>query len=163
MLLGEQLGRRHQGGLEVVLDGQQHREQGHHGLAGAHVAHQEAVHPVGGGHVGRDLAERAVLVVRELPGQRLPEPGGQVAADHECHAAPAPLGHGPGADQHELKVEQLVECQAAPAQLGFGRGARPVDHAQRVGKGREIERAPEGIRKHVIGERDQGIQMPVDQ
>ena len=44
MLLGEELRGCHQGGLKVVLHRQQHREQGDDGLAGAHVAHQQAVH-----------------------------------------------------------------------------------------------------------------------
>ena len=70
MLLGQQLGGRHEGGLEVVLHRQQHGEQRHDGLAGPHVAHQEAVHPVGGGHVAGDLAQRALLVAGELPGKR---------------------------------------------------------------------------------------------
>ena len=71
MLLGQELGRRHERGLEVVLHGQQHGEQRHDGLAGTDVAHEETVHPVGSGHVRGDLAEGTLLVVGQLPGQRL--------------------------------------------------------------------------------------------
>ena len=81
MLLGQELGRRHERRLEVVLHRQQHGEQRHDGLAGPHVAHEQAVHPVGRGHVGGDLAQRALLVAGELPGKRSPQPGGEVAPD----------------------------------------------------------------------------------
>ena len=42
VLLGERLGRRHQGGLAAVLDGSQHRVQRDDGLAAADLAHQQA-------------------------------------------------------------------------------------------------------------------------
>ena len=66
VLFGEQLGRRHQRGLEVVLHGEQHGEQRHDRLAGAHVAHQQPVHPLRRRHVGGDLAEGLLLVAGEL-------------------------------------------------------------------------------------------------
>ncbi len=73
VLLGQQLGRRHQRRLVVVLDRQQHREQRHDRLAGADIAHEQPVHPFGGGHVGGDLQDRPFLVGGELPRQRFPQ------------------------------------------------------------------------------------------
>ena len=58
VLLGQQLGGSHERGLEVVLHRQQHREESHHRLSGAHVAHQQPVHAVRRRHVGGDLPQR---------------------------------------------------------------------------------------------------------
>ena len=61
MLAGEDLGRGHQRGLAAGLDGGQHGEEGDQGLAGADVALEQAVHPVGRRHVGGDLGDGAGL------------------------------------------------------------------------------------------------------
>ncbi len=61
MLAGEDLGRRHHRGLASGLDRGEHGEEGDQGLAGADVALQQAVHPVGRGHVGSDLGDGAGL------------------------------------------------------------------------------------------------------
>ncbi len=69
MLLGEELGRRHDHRLVVVLDREQHGEQGHDRLSGADVAHQQAMHADGCRHVVGDLADGAPLVAGELERQ----------------------------------------------------------------------------------------------
>ena len=56
----------------------------------------------------------------------------------ERDAAPLPLGHGAGPDQHELEIEQLVERQPPPAQLRLGGGGGPVHRAERLGQRREV-------------------------
>ena len=61
VLLGQDLGRRHQSGLPAVLGGEQHREQRDDGFARADIALQQPVHARGRGHVGEDLAQRARL------------------------------------------------------------------------------------------------------
>ncbi len=161
MLLGEQLGRRHEGGLKVILGGQQHGEQCHDRLARAHVAHEQPVHAVRRRHVARNLAERAMLVLGQLPRQGLAEAGGQVAPQRKCHPAPAPLGHGSRADEHELEVEQFVERQPPPALLRLGGRAGTVYRAERLGQRRKGERAPERLREHVLGQCDQRVQVAI--
>ena len=150
VLLGQELGGRHQRRLEIVLHREQHGEQRHDRLAGTHVAHQQPVHPIGRGHVGGDLPQGTLLIVGQLPGQRLAEAGREIAADGERHAAPAPLRHGAGPNEHELQVQQLVECEPPAAQLRFERGRGPVDRAERVGQRGETERAPERLGQHVL-------------
>ena len=59
VLLGQRLGGRHQGGLVSGLDCSQHREQGDHRLAAAHLAHQQPLHRPPGAEVGVDLGEGA--------------------------------------------------------------------------------------------------------
>ena len=63
MLLGEDFGRRQQGGLRAGFDGAEHRQEGHQGFAGADIALQQAQHLVRGGEVGIDFGDRL-----ELPG-----------------------------------------------------------------------------------------------
>ena len=119
VLLGEEFGRRHQRGLEVVLHREQHREERDDRLPRADVAHQQPVHPVGRRHVAGDFPDRLLLIVRELPGQALAKTGGVLAPDLERDAAPLPLGDGTRADEHQLEIEQLVERQPAAALLRF--------------------------------------------
>ena len=47
VLFGQDLGRRHQGGLVATLDGREHGGHGHHRLARAHVPLEEPVHRAG--------------------------------------------------------------------------------------------------------------------
>src|SRR5258708_5517535 len=44
MLIGQYLGRRHDTGLETVVNGYQHAHEGHYGFAAAYIALQQAVH-----------------------------------------------------------------------------------------------------------------------
>ena len=74
-----------------------------------------------------------------------------------------PLGHGAGPDEHELEIEQLVEGEPPPAQLRLGGGGGPMDRAERVGQRGQAERAPERLGQHVVRERDERVEMPVDQ
>ena len=61
VLLGQDLGGRHERGLVAGLDRGEDGERGHHRLARAHVALQQPVHRVGLGHVGPDLAPDPLL------------------------------------------------------------------------------------------------------
>ena len=58
VLLGQDLGGRHQGGLLAGFDRAQHGEQRDQGLAGADIALQQAQHAAGGGEVGVDFLQR---------------------------------------------------------------------------------------------------------
>ena len=163
VLLREQLRGCHQRGLEVVLHREQHREERDHGLAGAHVAHQEAMHPFRRRHVARDLLERALLVPGQLPGKILPQLGREVALDLEGDAEPLALGDGPRPDEHELQIEQLVEREPPATALRLVRGRRPMHGTERVGQGRKTHGLPIRLRQRVCRQRDEGIEVPLDQ
>jgi len=70
MLLGEDLGRRHQRALPAGVDRHRRRERGHHRLAGADIALQQAVHRLRAAQVGGDLVADAVLRAGERERQR---------------------------------------------------------------------------------------------
>ncbi len=163
VLLGQQLGRRHERRLVVVLDRQQHGEQRHHRLAGSHVAHEQSVHPLRSGHVGRDLAERLLLVLRERPREAFPEASGELALDLEGHAGAGPLGDRPRSNQHQLKVQQLVEREAPPSLLRLGDGPGAVHHAQCVGQRRQTGRAADALGHDVGRGADERVEVPVHQ
>ena len=113
VLLRQQLRRRHQRGLVAVLQRQQHREQRDHGLARAHVAHQQAMHPLGLGHVLEDFADRLLLVRSQRPGQVLTQLRGQRTMHDEPGAALAVARDLARAGEHQLQVEQFVDREAA--------------------------------------------------
>jgi hypothetical protein len=54
---------------------QQHGVDGHHGLAAADVALQQAVHGQRRGHVGGDLGDGLLLPGRQLEGEQAPDAG----------------------------------------------------------------------------------------
>ncbi len=163
VLLGQELGGRHEGCLEVVLRRQEHREQGYDSLARPHVAHKEAVHPIGRGHVAGDFAQGALLIGGELPGERRLEPAGEIPPEGEGHPGALSLGHGAGTNQHELQVEQLVERQTPPTRLRLEGGLRPVHRPERLGERCQTGFGPNGRRHRVVGESDQGIEVPIDE
>ena len=153
MLLRQQLGRRHERRLIVVLQRQQHGEERNHRLTGADVAHEEPVHPLGSSHVGGDLPEGPLLVFGQLPGQALLEPGSEVPLDGERHAAPMPLGHGAGPDEHQLEIEQLVERQPPPALLGIIQRCGAMHRPQGVCQRRAVPGPAAGPREERPGTR----------
>ena len=69
MLRGQDFRRRHDGDLGLVRDGQQSRVEGDHGLAGADIALQQAVHRRGPAHVLGDLRDAGVLIVGQQEGE----------------------------------------------------------------------------------------------
>ena len=71
VLFRQQLGGSHECRLIAVLQGEQHGKQCDDRLPGPHVAHENSMHSLRRGHVGRDLPDRALLIGRELPGKRL--------------------------------------------------------------------------------------------
>ena len=141
VLLGEDLGRRHQRGLAPALDGQEHGEERDQGLSGADVSLEHAVHAAGGGHVGVDLAEDAGLRPGEAKGERRVERADE-AVGAGVHDAGA-LAGGVVADARveELQEEELVECEAAAGGLDVGQRAGAVEVAERGGELDEAERA----------------------
>jgi hypothetical protein len=73
-----------------------------------------------------------LLIVRQLPGERLAQLRGEITPDGERDPAPAPLGHRARPDQHQLEVQQLVERQPPAAELGLERRGRPMHGSKSV-------------------------------
>ena len=70
-MAGENLGGGHHAGLASVVDGKEHGQQGHQGLARAYVALHKAVHLPAGVHVVAYLAHHALLRAGESERQAL--------------------------------------------------------------------------------------------
>ena len=81
MLLGEHLGRRHQGTLVTALHGDQQRRDGDDGLAGTDVALQQPVHRLWDREVGLDLLDRSTLGTCQRIRQCLVEPANELTAE----------------------------------------------------------------------------------
>ena len=124
VLLGQDLGGRHEGRLVAVLDRHQHGQQRHHRLAGAHVALQQPVHRARRAQVVGDLAQHAPLGAGQPEGQHALDRLALARADLEGQAlaqgALARVARG----QPELEQEQLLEDQAAVPRAA-GRVERP--------------------------------------
>ena len=139
VLLGERLGRRHQRGLGARLDRAQHRVDGHHGLAGADLAHEQALHRPVARELVVDGGHRLALVGGRLERQRVLQPaGGQLARRLERRRPRALAAAGSPAQQRDLEQQQLVVGQPPAAALvvaevrGVERGRpvrQPVAHA----------------------------------
>ena len=142
VLLGQHLGRHHQGALVAALHGGEQRGQRHHRLARADVALQQSVHRERSGHVGHNDGQGPALRLGELVGKAVQEPG------HQCVAHPTgdlPRRHGvvqragvvlegaPPQDQCQLQAEELVEHEAP---------ARRLHDVERLGP----VNGPEGVR-----------------
>ena len=78
MLLGEDLGRRHQRSLVTGLGGMQHGQRGDDGLAAADIALQQPLHRMRAGQVRGDLAPGAALGGGKREGQALEQRPGEV-------------------------------------------------------------------------------------
>ena len=81
VLLGQHLGRRHEGPLESTLNPGEQRGHRHDGLAAAHVALQQAVHGVGAGQIALDLVDCPLLGRGQRERQPVAELGHQTAVD----------------------------------------------------------------------------------
>ena len=132
MLAGEDLGRRHQRRLISVSHGQQHRVDGHHRLAAADVAVQEAVHRGRAIHVGGDLANRLILPGGQLPGEQPANAGVDSRRCFEQRSIAAGQLPVPLHRQRELQNEQLL-IDESPLGLQEPRGVvRKMNLAKRL-------------------------------
>ena len=113
VLLGENLGRRHERYLEAVLHGDERRHQRDDGLAGTDVALQQPVHRMRALHVADDLADDLLLVAGQLERQHAARRFADLVGDDD--GAGLHLGAGPPLSQHQaaLEEEELLEDQAA--------------------------------------------------
>ena len=133
VLLGQQLGRRHEGHLLAVLHRQQRGEDGHDRLPGSDVALQQPVHRLRLLHVFADVLQRAPLSLRQMERQHAPERG----ADRVVHARDQrlqlALGFAPPQQQTDLEAKELFEDQAPLRWRPKG-----VERVERGGRRRKV-------------------------
>ena len=114
VLLGQDFGGRHQCALPAGVDGDAGRQRGHHRLAAAHVALQQAVHGLHAAQVARNLFAHAALRAGELErqhGQQLLVHAAALGAQHgraQMLARPARF------QLRQLLRQQLLGLQALP-------------------------------------------------
>jgi len=114
MLLGQDLGRRHDGGLPALLDGLQRRHRRDDGLAAADVPLQQTLHGVWLGKVMADLGGDLLLRPSQGKGQLLQQGWNQSCRGLQLRGAEATpscvmLAH------RELLRQQLVESETPPS------------------------------------------------
>ena len=138
VLLGEQLGRRHERDLVARLDHGERREQRHQRLAAADVALEKPPHRMGCGEIGLDLRECPILRSRRAKRQPRVERWHETRGPRE--RAPLLLSGGaPPERQAELEEEELVEDQRAVCD--GARGAERLEVRLRRGGMHVAERA----------------------
>ena len=146
VLLGEDLGRRHERRLPPALGGEDGREDGDDRLAAPDVALQEAPHGPARAEVLADLPDDALLRGRERERQRLLEARADRVVGREDGRGHA-VALGPSALEADLELEELLVDEAVQVRrrplrprLRIGRAAgaaREVRLAQRLAERRE--------------------------
>ena len=155
VLLGEDLGGRHDRDLQPALERDERRQRRDQRLARAHVALQQPVHRLGPLQIGDDVAHGDLLPRRErerqqrprLLAQRVVDPVGVRLALGE---ASPPSQQDAGLEREELLEDQPhVARTAGPVEgVDVAAGRRLVHRGQGVAPRRQIEPAP-----HSIGQR----------
>ena len=147
MLFGEDLGGRHQRALPALLHGNGGGERGHHRLARAHVALQQAVHRDSALQVVGDLAAHAALRRRQRERQRSEQPVLQAAGRHRERRRALQFALALGLQLRQLLRQQFLELQALPGRVAavFERGQahagrRVVQEVQRIAQGGHARR-----------------------
>jgi hypothetical protein len=162
VLLGEDLGRGHQGRLVAVADGDEGGRGRDHRLARADVALQQPAHRQGAGHIARDLADHAALGCRELERQQ----GGEVlehARTGRQRDPRLPLLPLPATAQHaDLDQQQLVEGQTPARGRERGVVLRKVGGRDRLRERRQAGHGHPVRRKRVTHLRQAGVQGEPD-
>ena len=130
VLLGQELGGSHDGGLESGADAGEKGAGGDDGLAGADIALEETVHGDGLLDVVEDVADGVALVAGELEGQGAGEIADGFARDPDRLAGAAFTPVAAALEDAELQQEELVEGEALDGGGGGGRGLGKVDVAQ---------------------------------
>ena len=150
MLLGEDLGGRHERRLMPALDRSEHGRDRHHRLARPDVALEEAVHRDGSRQIAEDLLQDAPLGRRRREGQP-PEEARHHGRNWRCVTVDLGTSHlvldpsllrfhgAPTHDQGELEPEQLIEGQSPSSWHGLLHRRRRMDPPHRVGSVRQVE------------------------
>ncbi len=116
VLLGQDLGGRHQHRLVAGIDGLQRGDGGHHRFAAAHVALQQPLHRMRSHEIGFDLADHAGLRRRQHERQRVAKARDQRAACRQ-HRRGQRAARGVGPRQRQLLRQQLVELDPLPRRM----------------------------------------------
>ena len=132
VLRGENLRRRHDGGLRLVGDGQQSGVERDHGLAGADVALEQAVHRRGPAHVLGDLRDAGVLIVGEQERETPANPAVDLVGEQAWRGGGTVLRPVSAQAQSELHEEQLVVFEPAFGLVELLLVRRHVNPGERV-------------------------------
>ena len=113
VLRRQDFGWRHQAGLAMVVERQEHRQKSHQGLPAAHVALQQPVHLPAAAHVGANLPDDSLLSVGQGEWKMLLVEGVEIVANRGEHdALQLAFPQACRAQDVELDEKQLVELQA---------------------------------------------------
>ena len=126
VLLGERLGRGHQGALPTRLHRAEERVQRNHRLAGADIALEESLHRRRPAEVGVDLGDHLLLRLGEREGQHRAVARRQAACERKRLGDERFALHR-ASPERELEREELIEREAAARLLGVVLSPRPVD------------------------------------
>ena len=147
VLAGEQVGGGEDRGLVAGQTHRGERPRRHRGLAGAHVALEQAEHRRGAGEVSPDRVDGRRLVGGELhfgpdlrakrPDDRLPDPRLVGVGDH-YRAAALVRAAAPSLDHAELEREQLVEREPLQGRVPPLERRGVVRLLDRLGQGHEL-------------------------
>ncbi len=142
VLFGENLGGRHDAGLEAVVDGDEHRHQRDERLTRPHVALQQTVHLTAGVHVVAYLVHHALLRIGQLKVEVVAVEGVELVANLREEIAAVFVALRSGVTQDvELHIEQFLKLQPLLRLLHFAQGLRVMDVAQRLFAWDEVEAA----------------------
>src|SRR5689334_672694 len=98
-----------------------------------------------------------------MPGKAVLQSRRQLALDLERDAAALPLGQDAGPNEHELEIQELVESEPSPASLCLVHRGGPVHRDEGISKRQQVEGASLLLRKGIIGQRDQSVEMSLDE
>ena len=135
VLLREQLGGCHQGGLPAGLDGTRGRERGHDGLAAAHIPLDQALHRMFACQVVLDLVPDTTLRLGQLERQRRQQACRQPVRPQHRRAPLLPRRTRQA--QRDLLRHQFVELQSMPGRV------RAIGERSRIGVRRRMVQALE--------------------
>ena len=165
VLLGEGLGRRHQGALLAALDGAQEGVEGDDGLPRADVALEQPLHGPFAAEIGVDLGNRLLLLGRERERERLPIAVEELPRLPERRRARLLGERLATADEAELEQEELLEAEAGAGGLGVFEAFGAVHRGDRVGRSGRPSRARSSRRKrvwHAAREGERGLDQRAD-
>jgi hypothetical protein len=162
VLLGQHLGRREQGRLELVGDADEHRVERDDRLAAADVALEQAVHRLAALEVREDLPEGRLLRLREREREPAADALVEQAVDAHDRGRHPPVAHALGQAEPDLHEHQLVvdDPPAGADGLGFARGA--VDGAVGVGPGEQLAPGEQVAREPFAHLGDGGVEVVGD-
>ena len=149
VLLGERLGRGHQGPLKALLDGPQQRVHRHDGLARPDLAHQQPLRWRAPASSAASDLDRGELVGGQLERKPALEPAPrQLALAWQRDRGGAGVLAGAARVQRELLVEELFEGEPLAPALGQ-RGGAEVHRLERLAAAREARARPQAAGQRV--------------